>query len=420
MTSLISSADGEWVAITPEGFFAASEKGSRILSAIQGLRVYAIDQFYQSLYRPDLVREKLAGDPRGLVREAAARLDLRKVIASGSAPDVRLTSPARGAGSANGRLVAAAEIIDRGGGIGRVEWQVNGLTVGVETAPATTAGQPVQLTRSLALDTGDNIIEVIAYNAANLIASVPARLDAAGPTAVSASAPRPSMAKAPLPSVTAAASRLFVLAAGLDEYVDEQFRLQYSVPDARAIAQAFTESGKGLYQTVEIRLMSDAQVTADGLEAVFQDMSKKIEPNDAFVLYLAGHGKTVDGRYYFVPQNFRIDGKVNSAAIDAAVKAQAISQEQWQRWFALIPARKSLILFDTCESGTLTGDAGETKTLERSAANDRLSQATGRSIITASSGSTKHSRAIAVMAFSPTACSMRSTGAMATTTGRSR
>jgi uncharacterized caspase-like protein len=48
-----------------------------------------------------------------------------------------------------------------------------------------------------------------------------------------------------------------------------------------------------------------------------------------------------------------------------------------------------VILFDTCESGTLTGDAGETKTLERGAANDRLAEATGRSIITASSGSTE-------------------------------
>jgi uncharacterized caspase-like protein len=69
------------------------------------------------------------------------------------------------------------------------------------------------------------------------------------------------------------------------------------------------------------------------------------------------------------------------------VKAKAIAQEQWQRWFASIPARKSVILFDTCDSGTLTGDAAETQQLEKSAANDRLAQATGRSILTASGGS---------------------------------
>jgi uncharacterized caspase-like protein len=69
------------------------------------------------------------------------------------------------------------------------------------------------------------------------------------------------------------------------------------------------------------------------------------------------------------------------------VQAQGIAQEEWQAWFAAIPARKSMLIFDTCESGTLTGAARETELLARGAANDRLAQATGRSILTASSGS---------------------------------
>src|SRR5262249_6746858 len=142
----------------------------------------SIDQFYQSLYRPDLVREKLAGDPRGFVREAAAQLDLNKVIASGSAPDVRLTLPGRAlsAGAIDGNGVSVeAEITDRGGGIGRVEWRVKGVTAGIDTPAAPAGGQPVRLSRSLALDPGDNAIEVTAYNSANLIASVPAQVSVA-------------------------------------------------------------------------------------------------------------------------------------------------------------------------------------------------------------------------------------------------
>jgi uncharacterized caspase-like protein len=93
----------------------------------------------------------------------------------------------------------------------------------------------------------------------------------------------------------------------------------------------------------------------------------------------------VDGLYYFVPQDFAIDGELTDKVIDAAVKTKAIAQDQWQRWFASIPARKSVILFDTCDSGTLAGD--ETQQLEKGAANNRLSQATGRSILAASGGS---------------------------------
>jgi hypothetical protein len=96
LTLSVQSDSGDWVTITPEGFFAASDKGAELLHAVQGFETTGIDQVYQSLYRPDLVREKLALDPKGLVRQAAAKLDLGKVIASGAAPEVVITSPPNG------------------------------------------------------------------------------------------------------------------------------------------------------------------------------------------------------------------------------------------------------------------------------------------------------------------------------------
>ncbi len=369
----IVGQDNEWLAITPEGYFVASEHGADALSIVNGLEVYSIEQFYQSLYRPDLVREKLAGDPRGLVRDAAANLDLTKALASGNAPVVRIVSPDAGVSTTDGRIVAEVEIEARGGGVGRIEWRINGLTVGVETLTSQPlAGQPVRVARALVLNAGDNFVEVVAYNSINLIASVPARIAVAGPAVA--------------PATPSTEPRLFVLAAGLNDYADRRFRLALAVNDANVLAQAFVEANKGLYRHVEVKVLRDAEVTRDRLDAAFNELVLKIAPTDTFVLYLAGHGKTVDGRYYFVPQNFKVEGELSDAAIDAAVKSQGISQEQWQRWFALVPARRSMILFDTCESGTLTGDESETKALERSGANDRLAQATGRSIITASGG----------------------------------
>lgn len=182
LSTIAGFSNGDWVTMTPEGFFdASSEKAAEQLTLVQGLQWYAVKQFYQSLFRPDLVREKLAGDPRGLVRDAAARLDLNKVVASGDAPDVRLTLPSRSLSTNpvdDASVTAAADITDRGGGIGRIEWRVNGVTVGIDN-PAPAAGQPVRLTRSLLLDAGDNAVEVVAYNRANLIASLPSNLHVA-------------------------------------------------------------------------------------------------------------------------------------------------------------------------------------------------------------------------------------------------
>jgi hypothetical protein len=90
----IVGRNGEWITVTPEGFFSASANGAKMLNVVRGLEVYSIDQFYQSLYRPDLVREKLSGDPQGKGKEATSKLDLAKMLAIDRAPGV--IAPNRG------------------------------------------------------------------------------------------------------------------------------------------------------------------------------------------------------------------------------------------------------------------------------------------------------------------------------------
>ena len=52
--------------MTPEGFFNASEGGARHLNLVRGLEALSVDdRVYDALFRPDLVREALAG---GLVK----------------------------------------------------------------------------------------------------------------------------------------------------------------------------------------------------------------------------------------------------------------------------------------------------------------------------------------------------------------
>src|SRR6185312_4303125 len=169
IASTIIIDNDEWLTITTEGFFdASSPKAAQYLSIVRGLQVYSIDQVYNTLYRPDLVREKLAGDPDGKVKAAAAQLDLEKVMASGSAPRVAITTPAAGAASVTDEIAGEATVSDQGGGVGKVEWRVNGVTSGIETrgfervgAPAS-AGRSLTVKRTLALERGENRIEVLA------------------------------------------------------------------------------------------------------------------------------------------------------------------------------------------------------------------------------------------------------------------
>ena len=371
LTSTLFFRSGDWLTITPEGFFESSEKGAQYLTIVKGLEFYSIDQVYQSLYRPDLVQEKLAGDPKGLVRDAAAKLDLTKVMASGPAPNVKIVSPRTGASQRSDDVLVEAEIVDTAGGIGKVEWRVNGLTLGVEerglaraesSSSNTSAPSrpPLKITRSLALEAGDNVIEVVAYNAKNLIASLPARITVKWDGASFATAPK-----------------LHVLAVGINDYWDSRLKLSFAVPDVKAISSALTRAGKDLYSSVQVTNVIDAEATAENLDKVFTDIGKTIHPRDVFLFFLAGHGKTVDGKYYFLPRDFRYEG-------EESISKKGIDQDQFQRWFARIGARKSVLLYDTCESGSLTGDRVQQRGIERVAALEKMTRAMGRTVLSAS------------------------------------
>lgn len=364
LVTYFPQGDGEWLSLTPEGFFAGTRKAAEALIVVRGFETYNIDQFYQALYRPDLVREKLAGDPKGKVREAAAKLNLDTIIDSGGAPRVAIVSPADGNSVTDDKLTVEARITGIGGGIGRVEWRVNGLTLGVHTKRgferlADDNAKAVTISQDLWLEPGKNTIEVVAYNAKNLIASEPAKITVAWDGQSSKTPPR-----------------LHVLAIGVNDYWDSRLRLKHAVPDAKAMSEALRKAGGELYETVSVTNLVDDEVTADKLEAAFEKLGGEVRPRDVFLFFLAGHGKTVDGKYYFIPQDFRYTD-------ETSITSKGIGQDRWQRWFSRIPARKSLLLYDTCESGSLTGDRLLTRSMERIAALEKLTRAMGRTVLSA-------------------------------------
>lgn len=367
-TSIVGK-NGQWVTITPEGFFASSGSVGDLLQVVRGLEVSSVDQVYDALYRPDLVREKLAGDPEGKVKAAAVQLDLDKVMASGMAPRVVITSPETGSSVPTDEIAVEALITDRGGGIGKVEWRVNGVTLGLESrgldrldpiaSGAASSGRTESVKRTLALEPGDNRIEVLAYNAKGLIASEAAQITLKWDGAKTASPPK-----------------LYVLAVGVNDYYDSRLHLAYAVPDAIALAEGFRKAGTGLYTSVEVKSVLDSEVTLSNLDKVFSDLSHEVQPRDVFVFFLAGHGKTKNGRYYFLPRDFRYED-------DSSIEKAGMGQDKFQAWFAAIPARKSLLLYDTCESGSLTGATRGSDIDERLGALNRMARATGRTFLTA-------------------------------------
>ena len=361
---LVGREDANWLAITPDGFFDFRGDSDKVVHLVRGMEVLSIGQVHQSLYNPDLLREALAGDPDGEVREAAKVVNLEKVVGSGPAPGVAITSPPGGSRSAGDLVTVTAQIEDRGEGVGRIEWRVNGVTARITPRPDG-PGPDYTVAEQLALDPGDNTIEVVAYNGKNLLASLPARtkITFTGP----ADKTRP---------------KLHILAIGIDKYVDGKFAppLDLAEKDAEAFADSMKKAAAGLYDEDKIRVtrVLGKEATRANLERVIDGIAAGIHRRDTFILFASGHGTSSKGRFYLIPQDYK------SGA--ASLADGAIGQDQLQDWLAnRIKARKAIILLDTCQSGALVAGHGRSRVdgPASEAGVGRLHEATGRPVLTA-------------------------------------
>jgi len=132
---------------------------------------------------------------------------------------------------------------------------------------------------------------------------------------------------------------------------------------------------------VVIHQLFDAEVTKSGMEKAFAEIGKKTSRDDVFVLFVAGHGMTSakDGAYYFIPYDFRYTG-------EEAVPQQGVSMDDFKGFLANVTALKSILLLDTCNSGSFAEAIASRGMVEKTAIN-KLARAVGRATIVASSKS---------------------------------
>ncbi|MDO9558500.1 MAG: Ig-like domain-containing protein, partial [Syntrophales bacterium] len=122
---LISFTDGEWIAMTPEGYFNASANGAKYLNVRVGNKVYSIDNFSERFFNPVYVASVLQGE------KVATVADIRKGILT--PPDVRITSPAPGSQFNTDTLTVTVAAKDTGGGIDEIRLYHNGKAIGEDT-----------------------------------------------------------------------------------------------------------------------------------------------------------------------------------------------------------------------------------------------------------------------------------------------
>lgn len=346
-----------------EGFFDASPGGARYIGyhINQGrdkeVLYVKVDQLYDLFYRPDLIAKRLEGGHEDEIRAELNKIgDIRTVLATGLPPKVEFLSETE-IKQATTDFILNFKIEDRGGGVGRVVYRVNGTVVqppaGVKPVPR--GRRPGTRQVPLTLDNGENEISVTVYNEKGLIES------------------KPETIRVHVDDPLASAPSLHVLAVGVTRYRDHSLELKYPANDANRMSQELTLRGKALFKSINIKLLLDEQASTAGIGRAFEEFAGVVEVGDVFVLYLSGHGTILEANYHFVPWELRF---VN----DDALREGCIHRETFEKWLARIPALKSLIILDTCHAG-----AYAMKGMAEKTAISKFMCATGRATIAATS-----------------------------------
>lgn len=319
LARFVSFTDGEWLAITPEGYFAASAHGPDRINVRMGGKLYALNRFYDAFYRPDLVLRKLRGEDVSAAGVSTLEDALRR-------PPPRVDFPAAARIGADGMANARYRVRSAGGGIGAIRVFHNGKLIHAE---AKAEGD-----RSAFLDhvsfepmPGENEIAVVAFNRSGTVQSEPVLQRFATPL-------RPVK------------PRLYLLAVGINDYVESP--LQFSVKDAESFAAAFGGAAASLYgaENVIVRVLTDRAATRAGIISALSDIAGKAKPWDRFVLFVASHGVLYEGVYGMVAQDY--DGELPHGVINAAELLELAKA---------IPAHAELLVLDTCHAGGLNSVA---------------------------------------------------------------
>lgn len=343
VVSLLSLDDGSWIGYTPDGFYAATKGARRAIGFRVGDRAFPFEQFDLKLNRPDILLERIGRSPAEL-REAyrsAYRRRLRRAGFTEEAlgadfhlPQVAILSrnlPARTKERTLRFRVAAG---DTRYALDRLNVDVNGVPVygsGGLTLKGVRA-RKAERDLSLELSAGRNKIQVSALNergAESLKETF--FVDYEG---------------------SAAKPDLYVAAIGVSRYRDGRYDLTYADKDAGDVSAFFAGEGKNFGHVFTLRVL-DEEATKENIGKV-KSFFQRSRVDDEVVLFLAGHG-VLDEKldYYF-----------GTADMDFSRPSErGLPYEAVEDLLDRIPARKKLLLVDTCHAGEL--DKEETRLAAR-------------------------------------------------------
>jgi hypothetical protein len=340
-------AGEDWIAWTPEGYYAASPGGEKLMGwhinqgPDQLARFYPAANFHKTLYRPDVVRRLLT---TGNVERALEEADKERNQASEKVkveevlpPTVVITSPER-----SGVQVNQAELEVRAVARGSPRHAVTALRLLLDGRPYEGQKSVKNITRDRPDQPQGDVREswTVTLTPGKHRLAVQAESDAS-----KGLSDEVEVAYTPAQPAAVELPALYVLAIGVSAYPGK-LKLDYAAKDASDLAGLWQTKSGTLFRKVEVKLLTDDKATRAEVLGGLLWLRKQMTQKDVGIVSFSGHGtRDTDGSFYLAPVDIDPDN----------VLASGVPGEQLKRTLAGLPGRL-LLLLDACHAGSVDGD----------------------------------------------------------------
>ena len=338
LLSLFVAGD-DWIAWTPEGYYAASPGGENLMGWQIGNGPEQVgtfvpaSQFRKSLYRPDVIKLALK---TGSVASALEQLnEPLKVVKEVIPPLVVITSPDHsGARVDNSELtVRATAVAQPGHPVAALRLLLDGRPYNgdqdrKEVPSDAAGGRQKHASWQVRLDPGRHRLAVVAES--------------------DVSNGQSDEIEIIYDVQRAAEPRLYAFLVGVADYEDESIRLKYAADDAELLERILREKAAMALAGCEVRRFVDRKATKEAFLDGLRWLKDVMKPQDVGIIFFSGHGhRDDDGIFYMLP------AEVKRRSIDAT----GVDGALFKRKLAGIKG-KLVVMLDACHAGAVEKEAG--------------------------------------------------------------
>jgi len=345
LLSLYIHPDGRrWVLWTPQGYYDAAAGAEDLIGwhVNQGKEkealFYSASRFRSTYYRPDIIDKILEtyneADAIRLANLSSNRTQSIVRLEQALPPIVRILSPTNFTEISSTTVTLTYQAFSPGGEeIKQVRILIDGRPVETQRALKTVSqGDKNAQTQTLTIPPRDVVLQVLAENQFGWSEPATVSLKWKG---TSAPPSGPDVLK----------PTLYVLAIGVSDYKNPDYKLTFAAKDAMDFASFIRAQKGGLYKDVVVRTLTNADATKDKILEGLEWIQKETTSRDMAMIFLAGHGINDNtGAFFFMPYEAQTE----------SLRRTCLMFSEFKHTVSTI-AGKVVLFVDACHSGNIFG-----------------------------------------------------------------